>query len=373
MSMMAPKSSGGGRVLIQFEEVQKRFGGSAAVQGVTLSILEGEFFALLGPSGCGKTTLLRMLAGLETPDAGRILLDGQDLAPIPPYRRPINMMFQSYALFPHLNVHNNVAFGLRQDGLPRAEIDARVAEMLALVRLEGFGRRRPDRLSGGERQRVALARSLVKRPRVLLLDEPLAALDRKLRGETQFELMQLQQRLGLTFVIVTHDQEEAMTLADRMGVMHCGRLVQVGTPAEIYEAPNSRWVADFIGDVNPLEGRVIAAQAQDILIETGSCGRLRANSSVACKPGDTVWAALRPEKVRISSEKPTASDENCVAGEVREIGYLGDMSIYKVRVGEALLMKVALANLRRKLDEPIGSGDQVWLSWSPEALVVLTQ
>jgi putrescine transport system ATP-binding protein len=371
--VMAPKSPGGERVLVQFEEVQKHFGDSAAVQGVTLSIFEGEFFALLGPSGCGKTTLLRMLAGLETPDAGRILLDGQDLAPIPPYRRPINMMFQSYALFPHLNVHSNVAFGLRQEGLPRTEIDARVAEMLGLVRLEGFGRRKPDQLSGGERQRVALARSLVKRPRVLLLDEPLAALDRKLRGETQFELMQLQQRLGLTFIIVTHDQEEAMTLADRMGVMNRGCLVQVGTPAEIYEAPMSRWVADFIGDVNLLEGRVVAVQGKDMLIETGSCGRLRANSSADCKPGDTVWSALRPEKVGISSEKPATEDENCASGEVREVGYLGDMSIYKVRVGEGFVIKAALANLRRKLEQPIGSGDQVWLTWSPDALVVLTQ
>jgi putrescine transport system ATP-binding protein len=371
--MLAPKSRGGGRVLVQFEDVRKRFGNSAAVEGVSLSVLEGEFFALLGPSGCGKTTLLRMLAGLETPDAGCILLDGKDLAPIPPYRRPINMMFQNYALFPHLNVQNNVAFGLRQDDVPRAEIERRVEEMLVLVRLEGFGRRRPDELSGGERQRVALARSLVKRPRVLLLDEPLAALDRKLRGETQFELMQLQQRLGLTFIIVTHDQEEAMTVADRMGVMNRGCVVQVGTPAEIYEAPNSRWVADFIGDVNLLEGGVIASEKQELLIETQNCGKLRANSSAECNPGDTVWIALRPEKVRISLRKAEACSENCAAGQVTEIGYLGDLSVYKVRIDARLVMKASLANMTRTIEQPINWGDQVSLTWSADALVVLTR
>jgi putrescine transport system ATP-binding protein len=373
MSTLPAKPDTSGRVLVEFEDVQKRFGDSAAVEGVSLSIQDGEFFALLGPSGCGKTTLLRLLAGLETAHGGRVLLDGQDLAPIPPYRRPVNMMFQSYALFPHLNVYNNVAFGLRQDGLRRAEIEQRVVEMLKLVRLEGFDRRRPDQLSGGERQRVALARSLVKRPRVLLLDEPLAALDRKLRGETQFELKQLQQRLGLTFIIVTHDQEEAMTVADRMGVMNRGRLIQVGTPAEIYEQPNSRWVAGFIGDVNLIEGRVVVSEKQNILIESGTCGRLHANSSVECKPGDTVWGALRPEKVRISSEKPESAEENCVTGQVIEVGYLGGVSIYKIRLTEGFVMKASLTNVARTLGRAIGWGDRVWLTWSPEALVVLTR
>ena len=242
---------------MRFEAVTKRFGDFTAVDNLSLDLYEREFFALLGPSGCGKTTLLRMLAGFETPDQGRVLLDGEDISPIPPYRRPVNMMFQSYALFPHLTVEGNIAFGLKQDGLPKSEIATRVAEGLALVRLEAFGKRKPHQLSGGQRQRVALARALVKRPRVFLLDEPLAALDKKLREETQFELMDLQSKLGLTFIIVTHDQEEAMTMADRIGVMNHGRLSQVATPSELYEQPNSRWVADFIGDVNLVEGRLV--------------------------------------------------------------------------------------------------------------------
>src|SRR5437879_5422719 len=262
--------------LVTFERISKRFGAFTAVDNLTLEIKEREFFALLGPSGCGKTTLLRLLAGFETPDEGRVLLDGDDLAAVPPHRRPVNMMFQSYALFPHLDVERNVAFGLRQEALPRAEIAARAREMIALVKLEGFERRKPHQLSGGQRQRVALARALVKRPRVLLLDEPLAALDKKLRGETQFELMHLRQKLGLTFLIVTHDQEEAMTVADRIGVMDQGRLVQVATPPEIYEQPNSRWVADFIGDVNLIEGRVVEAGPGTSTIMSANAGKLHA-------------------------------------------------------------------------------------------------
>jgi putrescine transport system ATP-binding protein len=361
------------RALVRFDGVSKHFSGIAAVDRVSLDIFAGEFFALLGPSGCGKTTLLRLLAGFEVPDEGRILLDGEDIARVPPYRRPINMMFQSYALFPHLTVEGNVAFGLKQERLPKAEIAARVAEMLALVQLERFAKRKPHQLSGGQRQRVALARSLVKRPRVLLLDEPLAALDKKLRGETQFELMRLQEKLGLTFIIVTHDQQEAMTVADRIAVMDHGRLVQVASPSEIYELPNSRWVADFIGDVNLIEGQVLEAGAPGTVIASAAAGQLRGLACAGAKRGDTVWVALRPEKVRIAREPPARPEENCVAGTVGTIGYLGDLSIYQVRLDNGFVMKAAVANVTRLVERAIGWDDRVWLSWTPEAATVLTR
>jgi putrescine transport system ATP-binding protein len=357
--------------LVRFDAVSKRFAGTTAVDAVSLDIHQGEFFALLGPSGCGKTTLLRMLAGFETPDSGRVLLDGEDLTHVPPHRRPVNMMFQSYALFPHLTVAGNVAFGLKQDGLPKTGIDARIAEMLALLRLEGLGARKPHQLSGGQRQRVALARALVKHPRVLLLDEPLAALDKKLRGETQFELMRLKERLGLTFVIVTHDQEEAMTVANRIGVMNQGRLVQVATPSEIYEQPNSRRVADFIGDVNLIEGQVAEKTPAVTTVATTSAGSIRAAASDA-KPGDTVAVALRPEKIRIGREVPPAS-MNAVEGEVTAIGYLGDFSIYKLRLADGFVMEAAAANVARVVARPVSIGDRVWLSWAADAGVVLTR
>ena len=359
--------------LVRFEAVSKRFSGVSAVAALSLDIFQGEFFALLGPSGCGKTTLLRLLAGLEMPDEGRVLLDGQDLAAVPPHRRAVNMMFQNYALFPHLDVERNVAFGLKQDGLPKQEIAARVADMLALVKLEGFERRKPHQLSGGQRQRVALARALVKRPRVLLLDEPMAALDKKLRGETQFELMHLRQRLGLTFLIVTHDQEEAMTVADRIGVMDQGRLVQVASPPEIYEQPNSRWVADFIGDVNLIEGRVVEAGPGASTIMSQDAGALHAAVATDARPGDTVWVAVRPEKVRISHERPAAAAANCIAGQIWDIGYLGDVSIYKVRLDNGYVMKAAAANMTRLIERPFGWNERVWLSWAPDAGVVLAR
>ncbi len=372
----APRAAPGGHPagppLVRFEAVSKRFSGVSAVAALSLDIFQGEFFALLGPSGCGKTTLLRLLAGLEMPDEGRVLLDGHDLAAVPPHRRAVNMMFQNYALFPHLDVGRNVAFGLKQDGLPKGEIAARVERMLALVKLEGYQRRKPHQLSGGQRQRVALARALVKRPRVLLLDEPLAALDKKLRGETQFELMHLRRELDLTFLIVTHDQEEAMTVADRIGVMDQGRLVQVASPPEIYERPNSRWVADFIGDVNLIEGRLVEAGESSSTIMSAPAGKLHAAGVADARPGDTVWVAVRPEKVRISHAAPAAA-ANCVAGHVWDIGYLGDLSVYKVRLDNGFVMKAAAANMTRLIERPFGWDERVWLSWAPDAGVVLVR
>jgi putrescine transport system ATP-binding protein len=369
---LAPWADPAGRPLVRFETVSKRFGDVAAVERLSLDIYEREFFALLGPSGCGKTTLLRMLAGFEQPSEGRILLDGEDIAGLPPHRRPVNMMFQSYALFPHLTVEGNVAFGLRQDSLRRAEIKSRVAEMLALVKLEGLGRRRIDQLSGGQRQRVALARALAKRPRLFLLDEPLAALDRKLREETRFELMELQHKLGLTFIVVTHDQEEAMTVASRIGVMNAGRLVQVGTPSEIYEQPNSRWVAGFIGDVNLIEGRVASSGLGHSVVDCTAGGRLLVAQKTELAVGANICLALRPEKIQIEREAGRAGSENSFAGCVVDVGYLGDMSVYKVRLDNGLDMRAAAANRTRLIERPIGANDRVWLSWSAEAAMVLT-
>jgi putrescine transport system ATP-binding protein len=358
------------RPLLHIETLTKRFGGVAVVDHVSLDIYEGEFFALLGPSGCGKTTLLRLIAGFERPNAGRILLAGVDLASVPPHRRPVNMMFQSYALFPHLNVEANVAFGLKQEGLPKDEIARRVADMLALVKLERFGRRKPHELSGGQRQRVALARSLVKRPRVLLLDEPMAALDKKLRGETQFELMELRRSLGLTFVIVTHDQSEAMTVADRIGVMDHGRLMQIASPAAIYEQPNSRWVADFVGDVNLFEGRL---GDDGLSVEGTAAGRLRVAAKSDAAPGAMVWVAVRPEKVRISREPPLPGMDNCVAGNLIDVAYLGDVTTYKLRIRDGSQVKAALANVSGRAERVVRFDEQAWLSWPAEAAILLTR
>jgi putrescine transport system ATP-binding protein len=360
----ADQDTGGRTPLIRFEAVSKHFGDVAAVETLTLHIARGEFFALLGPSGCGKTTLLRMLAGFETPSEGRIFLGEEDIVAVPPHRRPVNMMFQSYALFPHLTVEGNIAFGLRQENAGRDEIAVRVAEMLDLTRLQGFGGRKIHQLSGGQRQRVALARSLIKRPRVLLLDEPLAALDKKLRAETQFELMELQRKLGTTFVIVTHDQEEAMIVADRIAVMNQGRLMQVATPTEIYERPNSRWVADFIGEVTILEGRTTVPGTID-----SALGPI-AVASRDSTSGETMWLALRPEKISMSGQRP-AGESNAVAGTVFELGYRGEMSAYKVRLADGSLMKVSIANVNARGRPPFAEGDAVWLSWPPDAGIVL--
>jgi putrescine transport system ATP-binding protein len=369
----APWNDPGAQSLIRLKGVTKRFGAVVAIDDLSLDIYEREFFALLGPSGCGKTTLMRLLAGFEEPDAGRITLDGAELAGVPPYARPVNMMFQSYALFPHLSVADNVAFGLRQELLPKAEVAARVAEMLKFVNLTGLERRKPHQLSGGERQRVALARSLAKRPRVLLLDEPLAALDKKLRAETQFELMALQQRLGTTFVVVTHDQEEAMTIADRIAVMERGRIAQVAPPAAIYEQPASRYVADFVGDVNLIEATVAATAPGETWLVAGKLDcSIRAAQTVDVPRGDTVWLALRPEKLKISAERP-AGPENWTEGAVHDIAYLGDLSIYRVTLPSGIELKAAQTNATRLIERPITWDDKVFLSWAPGAGVVLTR
>jgi putrescine transport system ATP-binding protein len=359
--------------LIRFVNVTKTFGDFTAVNDVSLDIYEREFFALLGPSGCGKTTLMRMVAGFDEPTRGQVTLGGQDLKGIPPYRRPVNMMFQSYALFPHMTIEDNIGFGLKQQGASREEINTRVAEMLKLVKLEKFIGRKPHQLSGGQRQRVALARSLAPRPKVLLLDEPLGALDKKLREETQFELMDIQMELGLTFLIVTHDQEEAMTVADRIAVMDHGKLIQVSTPAEIYEQPNSRYVADFIGDVNIIEGKVATIAGDMIAIAADAApAPLRVRSGTQTGAGDTVWLALRPEKVRIHTSAPEAT-ENVMEGVVWDIGYLGDLSIYKVKLGNGAFVKSAQTNVSRLIERPISWDDKVWLSFTPDAGVVLTR
>ncbi len=357
---------------IRFENVTKKFGDFTAVDNLSLTIYEREFFALLGASGCGKSTLLRMLAGFEEPTSGRILLDGQEMAGIPPYRRPVNMMFQSYALFPHMTVEQNIAFGLKQDRMPKAEIATRVAEMLKLVKLEDFARRKPDQLSGGQRQRVALARSVAKRPKVLLLDEPLGALDKKLREETQFELMDLQQDLGLTFVVVTHDQEEAMTMADRIAVMNRGEICQVATPEEVYEAPASRFVADFVGNVNIFDATVTDCDTTGIMMAADDGFEIQASGSGKPEKGRKTAFVIRPEKIRISAEAPKSANVNRVAGEIWDIAYLGDMTVFHVRLDSGKVVRVSTINSARAVERPLTWEDRAWLSFSPDAGVVLT-
>ncbi|CAN5367780.1 ABC transporter ATP-binding protein [soil metagenome] len=371
----APWNDPAAKPFIEFRNVTKRFGDFTAVDSLTLGIYEREFFALLGPSGCGKTTLMRMVAGFEEPTAGEVVLDGQNLAGVPPHRRPTNMMFQSYALFPHMTVEANIAFGLKQAKMPAPEMKARVEEMLTLVKLTGFAKRKPHQLSGGQKQRVALARSLANKPKVLLLDEPLGALDKKLREETQFELIDLQQRLGLTFVIVTHDQEEAMTVADRIAVMDHGKVVQVATPAEIYEQPNSRYVADFIGDINMLEGRVVGdPKSGNVRMECiGTGGTVSVDQELDAKPGDAAWFAIRPEKVTIALDPPADPAVNALDGEVWDIGYLGDVSIYHVRLKTGATVKATVTNRTRLVERPITWEDKVWLTWGRDSGVVLVK
>jgi putrescine transport system ATP-binding protein len=355
---------------VRIRNVTKKFGDVAAVSDVSLDIFQGELFCLLGGSGSGKSTLLRVLAGFEEPTAGRVEIDGQDMAGVPPYQRPVNMMFQSYALFPHMTVWQNVAYGLKRDNLPKAEIEARVAELLALVKLQDYGRRKPHQLSGGQRQRVALARSLAKRPKVLLLDEPLGALDKKLREETQFELMDLQQELGLTFVVVTHDQEEAMTMADRIAVMDAGQIRQVATPAEVYEAPNSRFVADFIGSINLFDGEVTRSDAALTELQSPEGFALRMVDGQSRSIGSRLTLGLRPEKIAVTHTKPD-SGVNAVEGEVWDLAYLGDMSIFHVKLDSGKIIKASVVNASRSGSEVFTYHDRVWLSFAEDAGVVL--
>ena len=379
---LRPDARGKDNVIIRFESITKRFGNLPAVDNVTLDVREGEFFALLGPSGCGKTTLLRMLAGFETPTEGRILIDGKDIANLPPNRRPVNMVFQSYAVFPHMKVTDNIAYGLKMDGISGNEIRRRVDEALELVKLGGLGERMPDQLSGGQRQRVALARALVKRPRVLLLDEPLSALDAKLRDQMRSELTSLQKKVGITFIMVTHDQDEALAIATRCAVMNRGMLAQVATPSDLYEFPNSQFVADFVGRVNMFEG-VLEKDEQDEAVVR--CADFSApvylDHGVTGARGTTVWVALRPEKIemhkRAEGQTPFKMEDapqgaNVTPGIIREIVYLGSETNYEVELEGGRRVKTFRSNLTRYDQEDFTHNEPVWLAWhacSPAVLL----
>jgi putrescine transport system ATP-binding protein len=372
----SPADAAADTPLLRIEGVSKQFGSFRAVDRLSLDIRAGEFFALLGPSGCGKTTLLRMLAGFETPDEGRILLGGRDIAPVLPHERPVNMMFQNYALFPHLNVRDNIAFGLKRAGMSRAGIDTRVAEMVALVKLGGLEKRKPDQLSGGQKQRVALARSLARRPKVLLLDEPLAALDKKLRESTQLELMELQRRLGMTFIVVTHDQEEAMTMANRIGVMNAGRLEQVATPRDLYEAPASRWVAEFVGDVNLFDCEVTSHDHHRLTVATRDGGNIVVAEPHQPVTKSLVAVAIRPEKVKLSRRGPASDAVNSQAinrleGVVTDVGYLGGSTVYKVKLDSGVVVRSSMANTARLDRDTYSAGQRVVMWFTPDDAVVL--
>lgn len=357
--------------IVRFEGITKRFDDFVAVDNVTLDIYEKEFFALLGPSGCGKSTLLRMLAGFERPTEGRVIVAGQDITALPPYERPVNMMFQSYALFPHMTVERNIGFGLRQEGMAKDKIADRVDEVMGMLELRQFAKRKPNQLSGGQQQRVALARAIAKKPRIVLLDEPLGALDKKLRQQAQFELMRIQETTGTTFVIVTHDQEEAMTVASRIAVMEKGVLVQVATPGDIYENPKTRYIAGFIGDVNIFDGTVSKIIDGCIEINGQNGCTFKTKSAEPVSVGQQVGLALRPEKIRITREKP-ASDVNVIPGKVEDVGYLGSISHYHVRTAAGQRVTALRANSAHTVEQSISWEDNVWLDWPVDAGVVLT-
>jgi putrescine transport system ATP-binding protein len=357
---------------LQIKNITKKFDDFTAVDNVSLDVYENELFCLLGGSGSGKSTLLRMLAGFEEPTSGSIFIDGVDMAGIEPWKRPVNMMFQSYALFPHLNVYENVAFGLKREGIKKSEVKKRVMDMLALVQMADFSKRKPDQLSGGQRQRVALARSLIKRPKLLLLDEPLGALDKKLREETQFELKNIQEDLGVTFVVVTHDQEEAMTLSTRIGVMNNGIVVQTDEPRDVYEYPNSRFVAGFVGSVNIFEGRVAQDNTDSVTVASKDAGcELYVNHGINCSPEQKVAVAIRPEKIKISKTKPTQVN-NCVFGKLDDFAYMGNMTVYRVLLYTGKEIRVTQPNTDRTSGESLTWEDEVYLYWGDDCSVVLT-
>ena len=357
---------------IQIRGVTKKFDTIAAVDNVDLNIPQGEVFALLGASGCGKTTLLRLLAGFEIPTEGQIIIDGQDMQSIQPYNRPVNMMFQSYALFPHMTVAKNIAFGLKQDRVSKAAIKTRVEELLELVHTKELFNRYPHQLSGGQRQRVALARSLAKRPKLLLLDEPMAALDKKLREQMQLEVVNIIESVGVTCVMVTHDQEEAMTMASQIGVMHEGKILQTGSPHKVYEYPNCRRTAEFIGTVNIFSGIVSEKSADQVVIDTPELQRaIFVNHGITPSEGTKVWVAVRPEKIAITTDPPSG-DYNHARGIVEEIAYVGGLSIYHVRTENNMSIRATLANVDRRVEDRLTWEDEVYLSWQPGAAVVLT-
>ncbi len=357
---------------VQLKRVTRQYGDLYAVDDVSLDIYQGEFFSLLGSSGCGKSTLLRMLAGLEMPTSGRILIDGVDVTDVPPYRRPVNMMFQSYALFPHMSVENNIAFGLKQEKLSADERKERIEQMLKLLHIEPLRQRRPDQLSGGQKQRVALARSLAKHPKLLLLDEPLGALDKRLRENTQFELVNLQEKLGITFITVTHDQEEAMTMSSRIAVMHDGHIVQVDTPSGIYEYPNSRFVAGFVGSINLFEGKVIERNDAEAIIEGADGEQYHMHCLQPLALGSPVVVAVRPEKIRLAREA-NDSAVNQIRGRVEDIAYLGDVSIFHLKTASGRKLQMTLTNTRPIIEQTLTWGEQVVVEWDPDGGVVLTE